>query len=191
LAAEITKHVGEIRRYYAREKGHLYYFNDAQISAYQSTAKKRFTEERQAARLQFEMTREEQLRAQNGGRSKVAPVKADSLPPDQFEREIDTLARVEAYYRAVKDRFVPGVCQLIDAELFAGCKKNIVDHLFTSLGIRYDNENNEAVLKRCFRLVAEDGSVEERREDLKQRILKLEEAKKAITSSRGLSVSRF
>ncbi|KAI8956072.1 P-loop containing nucleoside triphosphate hydrolase protein [Xylaria longipes] len=130
-----------------------------------------------------QMSRDEKLeqsRLLDGFRAK--------FPEDEFKREIDVAAKVRAYYMTAATRFVDGVSMDINSRLFRSFRDGALDYfLDEKLGLfPYPD------LGAYTRLMEEDASTAQRREQLRKereklwtamdRILKLE---RSLTDSRA------
>ncbi|KAF1981574.1 P-loop containing nucleoside triphosphate hydrolase protein [Aulographum hederae CBS 113979] len=80
------------------------------------------------------------------------------LGPDPYTRELETLAKIRAYYNIAGSRFVDTVCMSFKGEFMASFRTEFKDNLHKAFDLDEDGAQN-----RCILLLAEDADRAQRR----------------------------
>lgn len=94
---------------------------------------------------------------------------------DPYQREVDVMAKIRAYYNIASSRFIDHICQSLQAELFESFRTDIQGELL--LGLQVNDQDAQA---HCIRLLAEDPAREVHRQALKKEKEKLLAAQAVI-----------
>lgn len=158
-----------LMRLYDDERGRLLTFNEEAFSKYKEDEHILLTRFRHNMRMEAagfktqplgqwsELTDEK--RAQEARRREAERVK---LGPDQFERELEVVSYVRGYYRLAALRFADAVSQHILCRMIPSIRRQLPSYLEDKLGLKAPNARGTYE-----RLMAEDESTANKRENLK------------------------
>ncbi|KAJ9667410.1 hypothetical protein H2201_002611 [Coniosporium apollinis] len=99
--------------------------------------------------------------------------------PDPYQREVEVMAKVRAYYNIASMRFVDHICQSLQVELIESFRTDIREELMLGLQVKEDHGDAQA---HCVRLLVEDPAREVHRQALKKEREKLVAAQGVIDS---------
>ncbi|KAI9696494.1 MAG: hypothetical protein M1820_008122 [Bogoriella megaspora] len=111
----------------------------------------------------------------------------EKLGTDSYHQEVTAMAEVRSYYTLAMPRLIDNVLQSAEAELFGGCKGDLLDHVKQGLGLM--EEDAQAVQDECKRLLSQDPDREVERARLKLEKSQLEKAQRSLLELRDIHES--
>lgn len=115
---------------------------------------------------------------------KLKDVTPEKLGADPYQREVEAMARVRAYYNIASSRFIDHVCQVVHNKFFEDVRAELHRHVTDALRI-FEQQDAQP---RCTSLLADDPARERRRMQLVRERASL---MKALDTLAGLHVRQI
>jgi len=99
------------------------------------------------------------------------------LGPDPYQREVEVMAKIRAYYCIASTRFIDNICASVQGELFEDFKMGLREQLIDSLGV---SAADPKAHENCVALLAEDAARERKRMMCQKEKVALEKAQECL-----------